>query len=810
MKLLLLAILGMIIIAPIVLDNAFGAVPYENICNTLKHIPSNSWKLFLCSTVEINEDTLDSFGFSLNDNFRFGDSVANIGDLDGDGVNDLAVGAKRDDASGGNDRGAVYILFMNTDGSPNDITKIDHFTPNGPTLRNVDRFGDSIANMGDLNGDGINDLAVGAVNDDTRSNGSFGGANYNAGAVHILFLNREGGLARDTAVINDFTTNGPVLAEGDAFGMGVANIGDLDGNGYDDLAASAMLDHANDRGAVHILFMDENGGLAKATETIDGTTTNGPTLGNNYWFGGSVANIGDFDGNGVDDLAVGANLCCGGTEDKGALYILFMDEDPGNGLTKATVVIDDTTTNGPTLSDDDRFGNAVANMGDIDGNGVNDLAVGARQDDEGGSTSGAVHILFMNSDGSVEETIEINSSTDKGPTLSAGDAFGTGLAHIGDLNGDGVNDLVVGADTHDGNGGADAKRGIVYILFFTSEVKKSGSGCPDCVPPSISKRGLAEIPDGFKINDEIISVKKYTNNPSQPYEVNVGDPVTFNLRAYENSGPMNIIFSAVYMDMHGKSISRYDSSAYVRYHMDKQSFEVVDKDKIFSAVGVSHDVTNPYPDIPKLEMMDITFTIIFAKPMETSHIVMELWDNKRNPEWINILDAIKVSEIPVVEEPILQPEVSKEPEIQIETKPMPEAPLEPEPEPAPLPDEEIILTETEPEKSILSFVDTSKEPNHYVKRYVTETEYKEWFDMNYPDYTIWEAVGITQHEYDAIAHKIESEPKLILISEPHYYMEAEKEPQIFELESTYESEPSPRKSVQEKNDFWSWFFSMFS
>ena len=78
---------------------------------------------------------------------------------------------------------------------------------------------------------------------------------------------------------------------------------------------------------------------------------------------------------------------------------------------------------------------------------------------------------------------------------------------------DGVNDLVVGADTHDGNGGANAKRGIVYILFFTSEVKKSGSGCPDCIPPSISKRGLAEIPDGFKINDEIISVKKYTNNP---------------------------------------------------------------------------------------------------------------------------------------------------------------------------------------------------------------------------------------------------------------------------------------------------------
>jgi len=813
MKLLLLAILGMIIVAPIVLDNAFGAVVYENICNTLKEIPSKSWKLFLCSTVEINEDAL---GITLDNTDHFGDSVANIGDLDGDGVNDLAVGAKRDDG-GSTDAGSLYILFMNKDGSVKELKKIedDNITDNGPELARKDRFGDSVVNIGDLNGDGIDDLAVGAPNDDTKSNGQgfaeHGDNNWDAGAVYILFMNRDGSLAEETVVIDASTRDpdyGPALAKGDAFGMGVANIGDLDGNGYDDLAVGAMMDDGisstGNRGAVYILFMDENGGLAKETEIIDDSTENGPTLGNGYWFGGSVANIGDFDGNGVNDLAVGANRSPGGgSVATGAVYILFMDEDPGNGLAKETVVIDDTNTDGLTLASQDRFGASVVNMGDIDDDGVNDLAAGARLSDVGGTWTGIVYILFMNADGSVDSTIEINNSTDKGPTLSAGEAFGTSLAHIGDLNGDGVNDLVVGANEDDG-GGTD--RGIVYILFFTSEVKKSGSGCPDCIPPSISKRGLAEIPDGFKINDEIISVKKYTNNPTQPYEVNVGDPVTFSLRAYENSGPVNIIFSALYMDMHGKSISRYDSSAYVRYHMDKQSFEVVDKDKIFSAVGVTNEVTKPYPNSPNQEMMDITFTIIFAKPMETSHIVMELWDDKRNPSWINILDAIKVSEIPVVEEPI--PEVPKEPEVQIEQEPIPEAPLEPEPDP--LPDEEIILTEEEPEKSILSFVDTEKEPNHYVKRYVTETEYQEWFDTNYPDYTIWEGIGITQYEYNAIADKIESEPKLILISEPHYYMEAEKEPQTFELEETHEHKQSPRKQVQEKNDLWSWFFSIFS
>ena len=218
MKLLLLAILGMIIVAPIVLDNAFGAFVHDNICNTLKHIPGNSWKLFLCSTVEINEDV--------------------------DGI----------------------------------------------TLDNTDHFGDSVANIGDLNGDGIDDLAVGAPNDDTKSNGQgfaeHGDNNWDAGAVYILFLNRDGSLARETVVIDASTRDpdyGPALAKGDAFGMGVANIGDLDGNGYDDLAVGAMLDHNNNRGAVHILFMDENGGLAKATEKIDGTTTNGPTLGNGYW-----------------------------------------------------------------------------------------------------------------------------------------------------------------------------------------------------------------------------------------------------------------------------------------------------------------------------------------------------------------------------------------------------------------------------------------------------------------------------------------------------------------------------------------------
>ena len=81
----------------------------------------------------------------------------------------------------------------------------------------------------------------------------------------------------------------------------------------------------------------------------------------------------------------------------------------------------------------------------MDGDGVNDLAVSAWSDDKGGTDRGAVPIMFMNTDGSVDSTVEINSSTTNGPTLSNNDYFGFSILSIGDLDGDGVDDLAVGA-----------------------------------------------------------------------------------------------------------------------------------------------------------------------------------------------------------------------------------------------------------------------------------------------------------------------------------------------------------------------------
>jgi len=102
-----------------------------------------------------------------------------------------------------------------------------------------------------------------------------------------------------------------------------------------------------------------------------------------------------MDGDGVQDLAVGAGGDNGGGTDQGAVHIHFMNT---NGSVDSTVEINNGTENGPTLSDSDQYGISITNMGDLDGNGLNDLAVGAYADDGTGTNQGAVHIHFMNDD----------------------------------------------------------------------------------------------------------------------------------------------------------------------------------------------------------------------------------------------------------------------------------------------------------------------------------------------------------------------------------------------------------------------------
>jgi len=418
------------------------------------HVPSDAYAADgdVTSTVEINSSTTN--GPTLTDADYFGWSVANIGDLNNDGVNDIAVGAPYDD-EGGTSRGAVHIMFMNTDGSIDSTVEINSSTTNGPTLTNEAIFGWSVANIGDLDGDGVSDIAVGAP---------VTGGGADGGAIHIVYMNTDG-TPKSTVEINEDTANGPTLTNSDSFGSSVANIGDLDGDGVNDIAVGAYGDDegGSGRGAVHIMYMNTDGSIDSTVE-INSSTANGPALDDADYFGWSVADLGDLNNDGVNDIAVGAY---GNDNEEGAVHIMYMNTD---GSIDSTVEINSSTANGPALDVDDQFGVSVANIGDLDGDGVSDLAVGAPA---GGAVAvAAVHIIFMNTDGSIDSTVEINSSTTNGPTITDDDYFGSSVANIGDLDGDLVNDIAVGAYGDDEGGSG---RGAVHIISMV------GSPVPDKV-----------------------------------------------------------------------------------------------------------------------------------------------------------------------------------------------------------------------------------------------------------------------------------------------------------------------------------------
>ena len=436
-----------------------------------------------------NGPTLEDGGPVNNPGDQFGNSVADMGDLNGDGVTDLVVGAwTDDDGCGGFNCGAIHILYMDTDGSL--AASTDEFDCSHAKIKcgNWDGFGKSVAPI-DLNNDGVSDMAVGAHKDNCSADSACAGWN-DRGVIHILFMDSDENVT-SVEEIDGRVSNGPDLSNNDKFGWSVANIGDYDGDGVDDLAAGGFKTSSS-QGAIFIMFMNTDGSLDKTIE-INSGTTNGPDLSNNDQFGWSVANIGDLNGDGVIDLAVGAR----GDD---TVHILFMNscnQCDANAAVSSVVEINSTTL-GVTV--DGTFGDSVASMGDLDSDNVQDLVIGSRTDTGGGS----VRIVYMNTDGSPKSSVLIDSTSSNGPTISSNDWFGNAVANIGDLDGDGITDMAVGAEQDDHGG---TNRGALHIIFLQeideeTDEETKGDECYDCEAPKLAK---VEIHVTSNTSDEIIN-----------------------------------------------------------------------------------------------------------------------------------------------------------------------------------------------------------------------------------------------------------------------------------------------------------------
>ena len=408
-------------------------------------------------------DTEGGFDGTLTDNDEFGRALEALGDFDGDGVPDAVIGAPVADNGG-----AVWVVALNEDGTAKSEQKLGSgaggFT--GP-LDALDLFGQSIGVFPDLDGDLVQDVVVGAMWDDDQAT--------NAGAIYLLSLNSPSATVKSEVKISN-TADG--LEAEDWFGFAVEVIGDLDGDGIPELAVSAVNDDdaGGNRGAVYIFFLDATGSVVaeqKISNTMGGFTG---ALANGDQFGSDLASLGDLDGDEISDLAVGAFRDNTGGTNRGAVWILFMNND---GTVKTQQKIADGIGGfSGALADDDEFGNALARLGDVDGDGVVDLAVGARTDDDAGTNRGAAWVLFLNPDGTVKSHTKISDAAGSfGGRLDNGDWLGQGLASPGDLDGDGVDDLLIGASRDDDGGtGTSAERGAYWALRVAGVATTCGDG----------------------------------------------------------------------------------------------------------------------------------------------------------------------------------------------------------------------------------------------------------------------------------------------------------------------------------------------
>ena len=418
-------------------SNTSGAsVPFRQQQTNSATLPSDPWTGFNGSAqVAFRVDgtrpvqncplAIHADGIAVND--ELGTSVAVAGDVNGDGYVDFIVGApSADPANPGH--AYLYLGGAHADGAP-DATYTGEV--------GGDEFGLSVSSAGDVNGDGYADVIVGAPFNSAGGSG--------AGRAYIFY----GGPVPHT--VPDLTLTGESV--GSDFGFSVAGVGDVNGNGTQDVVVGAFTNGAGGLNAGRAYIFDGGPG-ADAVPDLVITGVAGERLGR------AVAPAGDINGDGHADFIIGAYHNGALGTNTGRAYIYF----GGPGLDG----VPDVTLTGQAAGD--LFGNSVALAGDVNGDGYPDLIVGAQFNAAHGTAAGRAYVFFGGPGMDAVPDLVLDDGL-------AGDWYGYSVASAGDINGDGYPDVVVGAPNYDAGGPSTDDRGRAYVYF--------GGPAPDAVADMI-------------------------------------------------------------------------------------------------------------------------------------------------------------------------------------------------------------------------------------------------------------------------------------------------------------------------------------
>ncbi len=445
-------------------------------------------------------------------------------DINHDGYSDRIVGANANNGAGAADKGAAYVFYGGASGPVSHPTSASAYSCTGapdctavqnPENEGTGSFGQSASAVGDVNGDGFDDVIVGAHN-----NQGTGAADK--GAAYIFYGSATGITPHQLSAVL-YTCTGPpdctVIQNPDNettgnFGWSVSGAGDVNNDGFDDLIVGALLNQgagAANKGAAYIFYGSSTGITSHALSSAAYSCTGPPdctVIANPDdiagQFGYSVKEAGDVNKDGFDDVIVGAWGNQGvGVAGKGAAYIYY---GSSSGITTHSLAVLTYTCSGPpdctVIQNPDNevsgnFGLGVGGAGDVNGDGFDDVVVGARGNQGvGAAGKGAAYIYYGTASGITSHPLSAATYTCSGPPdctviqnpeNESNGFYGHDVATAGDLNRDGFADVIINAYQNNGVGAAD--KGMAFVHYgsasgITSHPESAStytcSGPPDC------------------------------------------------------------------------------------------------------------------------------------------------------------------------------------------------------------------------------------------------------------------------------------------------------------------------------------------